>query len=110
MHNNGGVTKARYLRKEKTKAEKFFWEAVRDNQLGVKFRRQHPIDRFIIDFYAPKINLAIELDGVNHINNKVYDSTRTEFLNSKNITVLRFWNTEVEHNLQGVIEKIKKFL
>jgi len=86
------MTKARYLRKEETEAEKILWEEIRNNKLGVKFRRQHPIDKFIIDFYAPKIKLAIELDGEIHKENKEYDKMRTEYLNSKNIKVLRFWN------------------
>ncbi|MCX6753067.1 MAG: endonuclease domain-containing protein [Candidatus Nomurabacteria bacterium] len=101
------MTKARYLRKEETKAEKILWEEIRNNKLGIKFRRQHPIDRFIIDFYVPKIKLAIELDGEIHKENKEYDKMRTEYLNSKNIKVLRFWNSEIETDLKKVLDKIK---
>lgn len=101
------VKKARYLRKEETKTEKILWKELRDRKLGVKFRRQHPIDKFILDFYAPEIKLGIELDGSPHIENQEYDKTRAEHLESKNIKVLRFWNSDVEKNLEGVLRKIK---
>ncbi|MFA5931765.1 MAG: endonuclease domain-containing protein [Candidatus Paceibacterota bacterium] len=101
------MIKARYLRKEETKAEKMLWQELRNKKLGIKFRRQHPIDKFILDFYAPEINLAIELDGSIHTENKEYDKMRTEHLKSKNINVIRFWNSEVENNLKKVINKIK---
>ena len=104
------IIKARYLRKEETKAEKILWKELRDNKLGIKWRRQHPIDMFILDFYAPKIKLAIELDGSIHNlkENKEYDQDRTDYLNLKYITVLRFWNSEVENNLTIVLDKIQK--
>jgi very-short-patch-repair endonuclease len=110
MHNGGGIKKARYLRQENTKAEEILWEELRNSKLGIKFRRQHPIHNFILDFYAPKIKLAIEVDGENHKENKQYDTTRTEFLNSNDITVLRFWNKEIENDLPYVLDKIKQFL
>ena len=104
------IIKARHLRKEETKTEKMFWKEIRGNQLGVKFRRQHPIDIFIIDFYIPKIKLAIEIDGSGHNTKegKDYDKMRTEYLESKDIKVLRFWNSEIEKDLENVLEKIKK--
>ena len=101
------MVKARYLRKEETKAEKLLWKELRNRNLGVKFRRQHPIEKFILDFYAPEINLAVELDGSTHKEMKQYDKTRTEYLKSNGIKVIRFWNSEVEKNLQSVINKIK---
>jgi very-short-patch-repair endonuclease len=110
MAKPGIIKKARYLRREETKAEKILWEALRNNNFSVKWRRQHPVDMFIIDFYAPKIKLAIELDGSTHNlkGNKEYDQDRTNYLNSKYITVLRFWNSEVENNLAIVLDKIQK--
>lgn len=101
------MAKARYLRKEETKAEKMLWKKLRNRKLGIKFRRQHPIDNFILDFYAPEISLAIELDGSAHKENQEYDKLRTKYLKSKNINVIRFWNSEVENNLEEVILKIK---
>ena len=101
------MRKARYLRKEETEAEKILWEELRNKKLGVKFRRQHPLDKFILDFYAPTIRLAIELDGSSHKENQAYDKERTRYLESKNITVLRFWNSETENNLEEVLVKIR---
>ena len=104
------IVKARYLRKESTKSEEMLWRALRGNKLGMRFRRQHPFDMFVIDFYAPSIKLAIELDGSSHNlkENKEYDEMRTDYLESKYLHVLRFWNSEVENNLDKVLDKIKK--
>ena len=66
------ITKARYLRKEETETEKILWEEIRNSRLGIKFRRQHPIDMYILDFYAPEIKLAIELDGSIHFPSPFY--------------------------------------
>ena len=101
------MEKARYLRKEETLAEKILWQELRDRKLGIKFRRQHPAEKFILDFYAPEIKLAIELDGKIHKENKEYDKLRTEYLKSKNINIIRFWNSEIENNLETVMLKIK---
>ena len=101
------IIKARYLRKEETKAEKILWKKLRSNNLGIKFRRQHPVDMYILDFYAPKTKLAIELDGSIHKENKEYDKERTRYLESKKIKVVRFWNSEVENNLENVLNKIR---
>ncbi len=78
--------------------------------MGVRFRRQHPFDMFIVDFYAPSIKLAIEMDGSFHTigANKEYDAMRTDYLKCKYVRVLRFWNSEVEKNLEEVLNKIKE--
>ena len=104
------IIKARYLRKEETKAEKMLWGKLRNKNLGVRFRRQHPLDMYILDFYAPEIELAIELDGSIHKikENKEYDIERTKYLNSKYISELRFWNSEVKNDLENVLSKIKE--
>ena len=106
------IVKARYLRKEETKAEKILWEKLRNNNLNVKFRRQHPFDMYILDFYAPAIKLAIELDGSIHNSKeaKEYDKERTEYLELKKIKVIRFWNSEIENNLESTIKKIKEYI
>jgi very-short-patch-repair endonuclease len=103
------ITKARYLRKEKTKAEEILWQKLRNSNLGIKFRRQHPLDKYILDFYAPAIKLAIEIDGVSHIipENKDYDQERTQYLESKNISVVRFWNSQIEKDLENTLNEIK---
>lgn len=110
MSKIGIIIKARTLRKEDTKAEKILWEELRSYKLGIKWRRQHPVDMYILDFYSPKINLCIELDGSPHNikENKEYDDARVEYLKNKGIKTIRFWNSEVEKNLNGILGKIKK--
>ena len=107
MSKTSLLIKARYLRKEETLAEKMLWQELKNKKLGIKFRRQHPVEKFILDFYAPEIKLAIELDGKIHKENKEYDELRTEYLNSKGIHLIHFWNSEIENNLEEVLEKIK---
>ena len=102
------IVKARYLRHKDTKAEKILWKELRNRKLRVKFRRQHPMEKFILDFYAPEIKLAIELDGSPHKEGHEYDRSRTEYFKSLGIKVIRFWNHEIEKDLERVIEKIKK--
>ena len=103
------VLKARVLRHEETSAEKILWKELRNKKLGVKFRRQHPVDMYILDFYAPDIKLAIELDGSPHKakENREWDKERTRYLEWKYIKVLRFWNSEIENNLSSLLVKIK---
>ena len=104
------IIKARYLRQEETKVEQILWKKLRNKSLGLRWRRQHPIDMFILDFYAPEIKLAIELDGSIHKTkeNKDYDEERTYYLESRDIKVIRFWNSEVEKDLENVLIKIKE--
>ena len=99
----------RALRQESTEAEKLLWKELRNKKLnGLKFRRQHPIDKFIVDFYCHERKLVIELDGNIHdkIVNKEYDDARTALLAGLNIFVLRFRNEQVIDNLKEVIQKI----
>jgi len=105
--------KARELRKNQTDAEKAIWRLVRAKQItGLKFRRQHPIQPYIVDFVCPEKMLIIELDGGQHADNEavVYDEKRTKFLESKGYTVIRFWNNEVLNNIEGVYEVILRNL
>lgn len=112
MSKEGIITKARALRKEFTKTEKILWEKLRDKKLGTKWRRQHPIDMYILDFYCPQKKFCIELDGSPHKTeeNKEYDKYREEYLKNKNIETLRFWNSEIEKNIDVALEKIKSVL
>lgn len=105
------IERARELRKNPTKAEALLWERLRNGQLGgLKFRRQHPVCGFILDFYCKKARLAIELDGGVHVNTeqKEYDRERTRELEETGVMILRFWNREVTQNIDDVLEKIKK--
>lgn len=99
----------RELRQELTGAEKLLWAELRNKKLnGLKFRRQHPIDKFVADFYCHEKKLVIELDGGVHDENinKEYDEARTAMLAGLNVIVLRFRNEDVTNNLKGVLRKI----
>ncbi len=99
----------RELRQELTKAEKLLWAELRNRKLnGLKFRRQHPLDKFIVDFYCNEKKLVVELDGGVHNEkiNKEYDEARTAMLAGLNIIVLRFKNEDVTNNLKEVLKKI----
>jgi very-short-patch-repair endonuclease len=99
---------ARRLRRAMTDAEKKLWWRLRNDQLGLSFRRQHPIGVYVVDFFAPAIGLVIELDGSQHgmEPHLAFDARRTEFLEARGLRVMRFWNNEVMSNLEGVLETI----
>ncbi|MGQ9751405.1 MAG: DUF559 domain-containing protein, partial [Thermoanaerobaculaceae bacterium] len=100
---------ARQLRKEQTDAERLLWSLLRDRRLaGYKFRRQHPVEPYILDFYCHEAQLAVELDGGQHNepDERARDTKRSAFLEAQGIRVLRFWNNEVFQNTEGVLEAI----
>lgn len=101
--------RARALRKDATGPERILWTKLSRNQLGgLKFRRQHPIGRYVLDFYCPAVRLCIELDGFSHDDAAEIkkDQIRDDFLQSMGIDVLRFSNQEIRENLIGVAETI----
>ncbi|MBI5072079.1 endonuclease domain-containing protein [Candidatus Falkowbacteria bacterium] len=103
------IPKCRTLRRNQTDAERKLWSAIRDRQLGgIKFRRQFPVDKYILDFYAPEYHLGVEADGGQHFENpsQKYDETRTTELAKHGVRILRFTNLEILKNLRGVCEKI----
>jgi very-short-patch-repair endonuclease len=95
--------KAGQLRKEPTPAEAKLWSKIRNDQLGVTFRRQHAIGNYIPDFCSPKAKLIIELDGSQHLEQEEYDNERTKYLESLGYRVIRFWNNDVMKDIEGVI-------
>ena len=98
---------ARTLRKNMTDAERLLWYNLRDRRLnGYKFRRQYPIGSFIVDFVCVERKLIIEVDGGQHNWNKDKDANRTEYLEEKGYRVLRFWNNEVLHKTESVLNVI----
>ena len=102
---------ARSLRTRQTDAERLLWHLLRGrNLLGFKFRRQQPIGRFILDYYCPEANLAIELDGGQHVERQAYDASRTAMLEAKGIKVLRFWNNDLLTQPEYVLEEICRHL
>ena len=105
----GMTDRARRLRNTMTDAETKLWRALRRNQINdLSFRRQHPVDQHVLDFYCPAILLAIEVDGGQHNLSKQQskDAQRTIELNERGIVVLRYWNNDVLTNLSGVLEDI----
>lgn len=98
-------------RNKMTEAEKIIWDKVLSrDKTGYRFLRQKPIDRFIIDFYCPKLLLAIEIDGESHINKKETDELRDKFLKQIGITTMRFTNEEVINNIEIIKRKIDKII
>lgn len=104
---------ARRLRRDQTSVEQKLWSRLRDRQLeGHKFRRQVPLGRFIVDFSCYDARLVIELDGGQHAEaaESTADGERTQWLEGRGFRVLRFWNNEVEENLDGVLVRILETL
>jgi very-short-patch-repair endonuclease len=88
-------------------ATRKLWSRLRNRQLnGFKIRRQHPIDRFIIDFYCDEAKLCIEVDGDSHAEQIEYDQARTAYLNELGYAVIRFTNREVFSQCEGVLQQI----
>lgn len=95
------------MRKQPTPAEAHLWRALRARRLaGLKFRRQHPVGRFILDFYCPAHKLVIEIDGGVHVQRSDYDQRRTQQLEAFGYRVLRFSNEAVLDQLPIVLESI----
>ena len=94
------------LRKKSTPAERKLWSKIRDDQLGVNFRRQHAVGNYIPDFVCIEKKLILELDGSHHLEQQEYDEERTKYLNSLGYKVIRFWNNDVMNNMDGVILSI----
>lgn len=106
---NNLIHLSRKLRSNLTDAEQKLWYHVRQRQIdNHKFRRQHIIGKYIVDFICIEQMLIIELDGGQHT--REMDEMRTDFLNSKGYQILRFWNNDVLSNISGVLEIIKQNL
>jgi len=102
------VRTARYLRRNQTEAENLLWQRLRSNSLNVKFRRQHPMGDFVLDFYCPRIRLAIEVDGGVHdsADQEEYDRFRQRLIEDHEVAFLRFSNVEVLKQIWGVIDRV----
>ena len=96
------------LRQNPTEAEKIIWFMIRNNQLGYKFRRQQPIDHYIVDFICFEKRLIVEIDGGQH--NEETDRERSDYLHKQGFEILRFWNNDVIENKEGVFETIQSKL
>jgi cyclase len=104
--------RAEQLRDRMTEAECLLWEELRNKKFPVKFRRQHPLGKYIADFYSHKLKLVIELDGNIHLKPEVkaYDKMREAEIKSLGLTVIRFKNDEVIYNLEAVLSEIRKLV
>jgi very-short-patch-repair endonuclease len=103
--------RARRLRRDQTEAEKKLWTRLRSKRLvQFKFRRQFPIGNFIADFACPQSKLAIELDGGHHLDQAAKDDWRTELIEQRGFRVIRFWDSEVLTNVDGIVEAIEAAL
>jgi len=105
--------KARQLRQQTTPPEKKLWQYLRSEQLGIKFRIQHPINRYIVDFYARKVGLVVEVDGESaytYPDQIKHDQERDKFMEALGLKVLRFSAVEVLSNIEGVISEIEYHL
>ena len=114
IHNRKGLKDLRCQnRSNLTPAEAELWKHLQGSKLeGRKFRRQHSVGNYILDFYCPQEKLGIELDGKDHFSDNGYerDEIRTAYLNSLHIRIIRFENKEVFEQLEGVLEEIRQNL
>jgi very-short-patch-repair endonuclease len=102
---------ARSLRRAQTAAERKLWLLLRDRRLaGFKFRRQHPVGPFIVDFCCTEVKVIVELDGGQHALTLDSDAARSRYLAGEGYRVLRFWNNEVLGNTSGALERVVEAL
>lgn len=102
---------SRQLRRRSTDVERLLWSKLRDRQLaGAKFRRQHPIGPYIVDFLCLEQHLVVELDGGQHARRWRQDAKRDQWLESRGYRVLRFWNNDAMRNVEGVLDRISRVL
>jgi very-short-patch-repair endonuclease len=100
---------AQKMRTDMTETEKILWNELSCKRLdGFRFRNQHPIGRYIADFYCHSLKLVIEIDGGIHSIQKEYDKNRDEYLGAQGYTILRFTDQQIKENTAGVLEMIQK--
>jgi very-short-patch-repair endonuclease len=105
------VRRSRLLRKNSTDAERIIWSHLRNKRMmGVKFRREQPFGRYIVDFISFSNKLVIEIDGGQHARQKEKDKVRDRFIRQAGFRILRFWNNEVLQNREAVLEVIRRAL
>jgi very-short-patch-repair endonuclease len=108
FQSKAATKRARTLRRDSTDAERLLWRGLRNRTFAMhKFRRQHPIGHYFVDFVCVELALIIELDGGQHAERVAADEVRTAFLEARGFRVLRFWNNDVLGNLGGVLITIE---
>lgn len=101
------------LRRDQTRAEKIIWSKLRNKQFNnLKFYRQYSVGWYVLDFYCPAVKLALEIDGGQHNETEARfrDTQRNKYLEQQGIKVIRFWNSEVTDNCEGVLMKLNQIL
>jgi len=107
MRGHRDHTRERELRRASTEAEQRLWYLLRDRRLdGFKFRRQHRIGPYYVDFVCHRAQLVVEADGGQHATHASYDAARTHYLESRGLRVLRFWNHEVLGDTEAVLDAV----
>ncbi len=101
---------ARSLRRAGNLSEVLLWKELKAKKLGVQFLRQRPIGNYVVDFFCSELNLAIEIDGVSHDSKVERDIERQRILESEGIRFLRFLDSDVRYNPQGVLISIKEYI
>ncbi len=103
------IRRARDLRQTETPPEQLLWLALRNEQIGgLKFRRQHPVGPYVVDFYCRSVNLAVEIDGMSHDDKMLQDATRTKYLEGQGLRILRVTNEDVMRDLDAVTREIAR--
>ena len=102
--------RAKDLRSNSTLSEVLLWLQLKNKKLGFDFHRQKPIDNFIVDFFCPRLMLAIEIDGESHNDKIEYDEFRQKKLEKLGVRFIRFRDIDVKNNMQGCIDSLKKWI
>jgi len=102
----------RKLRSQMTKAETALWYKIRNNQLGHKFRRQHGIGKYVVDFYCPELKLIVEIDGGIHFEerNIAADEEREQYFEKLELKMVRYNNLDIIQNIDNALENLKNIL
>ncbi len=107
LYSSTSLENAKNLRSNQTDCENIIWQNLRAKRLNnIKFRRQVPIGKYIVDFINLDKKLVIELDGSQHLDAIQYDNNRTEYLTNSGYKVVRFNNNDIINNLESVLNKI----
>lgn len=110
LYNNNLNKYARENRQAGILAEVFLWNQLKKSALGAKFTKQKPIGNYVVDFYCKSANLVIEVDGSSHDTKQEYDAARDAYMNTAGIKVLRFFDTDIFKNMDGVLRAIRETL
>ena len=106
------ILKARQLRRNPTETEEILWDCVKGKKLGVRFRRQHPMGKYVLDFYCHQARLVVEIDGdYHHEKHQIaIDKKREEDLVNWGFKVIRFSDEQIKNDISIVLDQIKSFL